>query len=304
MEIEAVSHGTAVIVDATNRGAVFAIDLKANASAKIFEDRRKIEADDKAVRDVASKVLDFFGYDYGLEIKTESEIPPDKGFGEKEAISTATALSVVGALAKKHGSVNELRIDLHLRDQFIVVEGKLVDKRDLIGLCVDSGMRFDRIYSSFYGGFVVADNKKKKVLRMGGMEILQALILIPGKRGKAAGKEFSMFQNQFDVIFQEALKGNLYTAMNMNSIFYGRELLEKMLSAGALAASGSVEGGFVGLVRDGKKIKKVKDSIGDNGEILVRDVVNQQARIQVKPKKIYKINEFMELKGKQEYHWL
>ncbi len=304
MEIEAISHGTGVITEFVDKGASFAIDLEAKATARLLENRKGIKANDKTAKDIAKKVLKFFGYEYGLEIKTESEIPEDMGFGEKEAIATATALSVAGALAKKHGSINKFKIDLHLKDQFMIIDEKLVDKKDLIDICTDSGMRFDRIYASFYGGFVVADNKKKQIFRRGEMEILQAIILIPNKPKKTDEEEFKVFEREFEIIFQEALKGNLNTAMRMNSALYDREITKRMISAEALAVSRSKEGGFIGLVRDNEKIKKIKDSVKKEGKILVRDVMNQQAMIQIKPKRIYKINEFMKLKGDHKYHWL
>ncbi|HDH41611.1 MAG TPA: hypothetical protein ENG12_04320, partial [Candidatus Altiarchaeales archaeon] len=99
MEIEAIAHGTGVIVDAIDKGASFAIDLKVKAMARLLEDEKGIKARDKMARDIAKGVLKFFGYEYGLEIETESEIPPDNGFGEKEATAVATALSVLGVLA-------------------------------------------------------------------------------------------------------------------------------------------------------------------------------------------------------------
>jgi len=304
MEIEAIAYGTGVIVDAIDRGASFAVDLKAKATARLLEDEKRIKAKDKTAKDIAKKVLKFFGYEYGLEIKTESEIPPDKGFGEKEAIATATALSVSGALARKHGAINELRIDKYLKGQFLIMDEKIVDKKDLIDLCADSGMQFDRTSASFYGGFVIADNKKRQILRRGEMESLHAVILIPGKAERVNVNELGSFKNELELVWNEALKGNLYTAMRLNSLLYGDKTAKKMLDAGALTVSRSKERGIIAISRDEDKIEDIVNSVKRDGKILIQKVMNEEAKILVKPKKVVKIKEFLELKGDQEFHWL
>jgi shikimate kinase len=299
--VEATACGTGIIADAYGKGAAFAIDLKAKVTARILENGKGVKAKDKTAKEIAKKVMGLFGHIYGLDIGVENEIPENGGFGDREAVAVATALAVTGALARKHGSINEFKIDLYLKDQFMVVEEKLVDKKGLIYLCLETGMRLDRIYASFYGGFAVADSRKGEMLRRGEMETLKALILIP-KNAKREGEKPGTFDNELEIVFNEALRGNLYTAMNMHSILYDRKMTGRILSAGALAVSRAVEGGVIVLVRDEKKVKKIGKVLGD--KVLIRDVMNNQARIQIKPKRIYKINEFMELKGKQEYHWL
>ncbi len=303
MKIEAIAHGTGIIVDAIDKGASFAIDLKVKAMARLLEDEKGIKAGDKTAKDIAKRVLKFFGYEYGLEIKTESEIPPDKGFGEKEAISVATALSVLGALARKHGAINELRIDKYLRGQFLIIDEKIVDKKGIIDLCVNSGVQFDRASASLYGGFIIANNKKREILRRGEMESLHAVILIP-KGLEEVNANKSSFKNELELAWNEALRGNLYTAMRLNSLLYGNKNAKKMLDAGALTVSRSREGGVMALSRGEDKIADIVNSVKREGKILVQRVINTEAKILVKPKKVVKIREFLELKGDQEFNWL
>ncbi|MBN2014225.1 MAG: hypothetical protein JW778_03505 [Candidatus Altiarchaeota archaeon] len=302
--VEAEAYGTGVIVDAGSRGAVFALDLKATASAKILEDHKKIKTQDKTAEKIAKKVLDLLGYTYRVEVKIKNEIPLRVGFGEKEAVAIATALAVTGALAKKHGSVNELRIDKYMKDQFMIIGDKLVDKKKLMDLCVDSGMRLDRTYASLYGGFSVADNNKRKVLRHGEMESLHSIILVPEKPKKKSLKDMRVFDGQLQMIWDEALKGNLNTAMNMNSMLYNSETTRKMLNADALAVSISRKGGLVGFTRKEERIKDIMKALEEEGKILIKKAMNEKAWALIKPKKIYKTHEFLELKGGQEHHWL
>jgi len=303
MEIEAIAHGTGVIVDAIDKGASFAIDLEVKAMARLLEDEKGIKARDKTAKDIAKGVLKFFGYEYGLEIETESEIPPDNGFGEKEATAVATALSVLGVLARKHGVINELRIDKYLRGQFLIIDEKIVDKKCIIDLCMDSGVQFDRASASLYGGFIIANNKKREILRRGEMESLHAVILIPkGLEGVNANR--SSFKNELELTWNEALRGNLYTAMRLNSLLYGNKNAKKMLDAGALTVSRSREGGVIALSRDEDKIRDIVNSVKREGRILIQRVMNTEAKILVKPKKVIKIREFLELKRDQEFNWL
>lgn len=305
--IEAIASGTGKIVNSIlDKGASFAIDLNARVGVRILEDEHRIMGDVNVtplVKNIVKNTLNLFGYDYGLEIEVESEIPTSVGLGDREAISAATIMAVTGALAKKHGSVNELRIDKYVSEQFLVVDGRVVDKKRLIDISTNLGMEFDRACASFYGGFVISDNKKGEILRRGEMESIYAVILIPKEKMRIDLNEIKLFQNEIEIIWNEALKGNLYSAMKLNTLIYGDKIAKKMLKNGSLTATISFPS-IIALVRDESKIKKVEDSIRREGTILTRKVSNEGARVMGKPKKIVKIREFLELKGDEEFHLL
>ncbi|MCK4491221.1 MAG: hypothetical protein KAU03_01255 [Candidatus Altiarchaeales archaeon] len=305
MEIEACSYGTIPIAEfADGKGASFAVNLKAKATARLLEDEKTVVSDNVVAEKIAQKVIGFFGYEYGVELKVGCEIPSAVGLGDSEAVSAAVVLAVAGALAKKHGAVHELRIDKYLTEQFLIIDGRIVDKKDLIDLCVDSGMQFDRTYAGFYGGFVIADNRKKQVLRRGEMEALHTVVLLPKKIEEIDISELRLLRSELGVVWNEVLGGNLYTAMKLNSLLYDGGVVKRMLGAGALTVSRSREGSVAALVRDEGRIGDVVDSVKQDGGVLTGRVVNEEARISVKPKRVVKIREFLELKGDQEFHWL
>ncbi|RLI86694.1 MAG: hypothetical protein DRO76_03445 [Candidatus Altiarchaeales archaeon] len=305
--VEAIASGTGKIVNSVlDKGASFAIDLNARVGVRILEDEHGIMGNVNVtpiIKNIAENTLNLFGYDYGLEIEVESEIPSSVGLGDSEAISTATIMAVAGALAKKHGSVNELRIDKYMSEQFLIIDDKVVDKKRLIDLCTDLSMEFDRTCASFYGGFVISDNKKREILRRGEMESLHAVILIPKEKMRIDLDEIKLFQNEIEIMWDEALKGNLYSAMKLNTLIYGDKIAREMLKKGSLSVTVSFPS-IIALVRDERKVGDVGNSVKREGAVLTRKMNNEGARVMVKPKKIVKIKEFLKLKGDEEFHLL
>ncbi|ODS39300.1 MAG: hypothetical protein A7316_11180 [Candidatus Altiarchaeales archaeon WOR_SM1_86-2] len=308
MKVKSLSHSTGKIVSLLDRGSSFAVDLDAVAEAELLGGGEDIVCSKElyapAVKNIAKKIMGFFGCDYGVELKIEHDIPEGVGLGDMEAVSTAAMLSVVGALARHHGSINELKIDKYLKEQFVVIDDKVVDKRKLIEIC--SGNDFDRMCAAACGGFIVADNKNKEILRRGEMETLHAVIVIPDADKVGFNP---LLSNESEIAWQEALKGNLYSAMKLNNLVGGRkihkEIMEKMLESGALTASVSGGGpGMIGLVRDENKIEGIVHAVEGHGEVFVKKTANEGARILEKPRKIIKVSEFLELDGAGEFRYL
>lgn len=298
--VEAEAYATANIVEAAKKSAAFALDMKTTATASLREDG-KIISKEATAKDVAGKVLALLGYSCGVEVTLKTEIPKKKGFGEDEAAAVATALAVSGAVAKKFGTINELKIDIHMRDQFMIIEEKLFNKRKLIDLCSE-GRRADRVYTSFYGGFAVSENGR--ILRHGEMEMASMVILAPKKIEKIGDDDMSIFADELDIIFSQALSGNLNTAMNMNATLIAKRMALVALKAGAMAVSSAKEGGLVAINRDEKKAEGIADALKRYGSIITKKAANAHAKIIINPKRIYRINEFIALKGDQPYDWI
>lgn len=87
-QLKASAPGTGTIVDAIDKGAAFALDMKTDAFARILEDKKEVISKDKTAKEIAYKVREFFGYDCGIEVIIKDSVPPNAGFGEKEAIAT------------------------------------------------------------------------------------------------------------------------------------------------------------------------------------------------------------------------
>ncbi|MBN2251572.1 MAG: hypothetical protein JW724_05825 [Candidatus Altiarchaeota archaeon] len=300
--VEAVAKATAkIICPEFGNGASFALDLDAKADVRLAEGSKGIRGRiDPGIKKLAKEVLDFLDCDLGVEIKTESGIPGKAGLGELEALSVAVVLATAGEIAKRQGSINELKIDKYVREQFLVVNGRLVDKKELIDVCTLG--EFDRVCSSFYGGFTVCENRQRNVLRRGEMEsTLHYVAIVPEK--KETDKDVLLYRNEAEAVFNEALNGNLYTAMKLNGLLYCDRISKKMLSAGALTATVS-HPSTVGLTRDAGKVKDIMKAVKEGGAIFSGKVSNEPATLLVKPRKIVKTKEFLALKGADEYHLL
>lgn len=282
--VQAISYGTAGIVSLKEKGSAFTVDIPAKVEVKIVEKREKKKNISGKIspelKKLAGETLKFFGFEENLEIKVREKIP--EGLGGKEALSLALVFAVSGALARKYGSINELKIDKYLKEQFLIINGIVVDKEKLLDIC-SKKLKFEKLAASFYGGFVVTDNEKRKILRRGEME---DFFLLLKKLKNRKMKQIKFFENELERAWNEALKGNLYQAMKLNALICENEETKKMLGSGALTVSLSYPY-LLGLFRKKNKIQKAR----------LQKTINSPAGILEKPKKIFKINDFLKLKG-------
>ncbi len=301
--LQASGKATAKIIQTSQgKSASYALGLETVASVQILENAREIRGKiDPELKKLAKDILNLLGYKkYGLSIKIEPKMPVKSGLGENEAASVAVALAVAGSVAKKHGAVNELKIDKYVKEQYMVVGERLVDKKKLLDLCPGE---YDRVFTSFYGGFAVCDNRKKEVLRRGEMETMQAVIATPRKPEKTEKDRMLLYRHEADMIWDEALKGNLYVAMRLNTLLYADKTAPKMLRAGAITAHTSYPS-TVALTRDEKKTKAIENAVKKEAKTFVVKAANNQAAALVKPRRIVKSREFVEKKGQSDYYFL
>ncbi len=298
MKSEAYSYSTIEIANSFDgRAAVFAVDYRVNAVVELTEGK-KIFFKDKSYsrfRENVKEILNYFGCDYGCNIEVRTEIPADSGLGLDEAVTSAIMLAVCGALTIVKGAIYELKIDKYMKEQVIEIDGRFVNTLDLVKEISGKDLRFDRLFSSCLGGFIIADNEVEKILRRGEMESLFTSLIIPRKVKEKKFNE-KLHMNEAEVIFTEALRGNLYTAMKLNGLLYNREKMEAAMSSGALTATANREGVVAALSRDKKTAGKISDK--------VYAVANCRAAVVGKPKKIIKVNEFLRLKGREEFYWI
>jgi len=301
--VEAVAHATGKIIQTMlEKGAAYALNLDVKASAEITEKGKGVAGKVAPyIKKAALETLKLFDCEkYGVSLSVESSIPANAGLGETEASSVAAVLAVTGALARKHGTVNELKIDKFMREQYMVVDGRLADKKKLLNICPGE---YDRIFASLYGGFAVCDDRKKEVLRRGEMETMWAVIATPKKREKMEKDLLKIYRHEADIIWDECLKGNLYGAMRLSTLLYHDNLAPKMLVAGAFAADTS-HPSTIAFARDEKKAGGIAKAVRKEAVTMITKTVNQQAQALVKPVRIVKTKEFLETRGEQEYFFL
>ncbi|OYT55170.1 MAG: hypothetical protein B6U72_00010 [Candidatus Altiarchaeales archaeon ex4484_2] len=298
MESAAFSYSTVEIANSfKGKSAVFALDYLSNAVVKLTGNKKITFRDSSfsRFRDVVKNTLDYFGRDYGCRVHVETGIPQGVGLGFDEAVSSSIMLSLCGALSRADGAIYELRIDKYVREQVFEIDGSFVNFLDLLRDVSSGDLRFDRFFSSLYGGFIVADNSRKTVLRRGEMESLYAAVLLPGD-SRRGGVDTDFFLNEAQVVFDEALKGNLYSAMKLYGLFFFSNGLEDVLSRGALTATANKEGTVVALCRQRETAEKISD--------LVYETANKKAMVDGKPLRIIKVNEFLRLKGDMDFYWV
>lgn len=304
MEVSASSFGSAKIVDSflTGKGASFSLKLKTTVRVRDSDEKFKVCSDlesdlIKCLRKSVDKVFERFGCDYGVEVDFSSEVPYNLGF--KCSLINSAVLASIGLIAKKSGRIynsfvfKNLREDKYSRDKIPEVNGKLICDSEILSICSDvvselnlaSECPLEDLNASYSGGFYVADNNKNKILRFGGNESLYAFVLVPGEINKKNNFVESILKNEADIVFGESLKGNLYSAMNLNSLIcasiYGGnfEAFNSALGAGAEACS--LSGGvFVAVFRDESIKNKIRDKWSFfGGELIETEANNEKANL-------------------------
>ncbi|RLI85918.1 MAG: shikimate kinase [Candidatus Altiarchaeales archaeon] len=288
MRAMAISHGAATIVNAiaTGKGAAFGISLETRATVELNETGKfsaKIrdfpDEDTKLMELCAKKVIDYFGLNYGADIETESNVPIATGLKSSSTAANSVVLATMSAIAKEHGEI----------------KGK-VDDLTLINLGVDAALEanvtvtgaFDDAAASYLGGFVVTDNKERKILRSGKMEPLDVLIFVPKEKiytSKIDVNRTKLLSREVMIAWEEASKGNLYTAMTLNGLLYSATLGQDTgiplaaLGAGAISAGLSGTGPSVVALTKNNSEKIVEAWSEFDGKIIEAKVNNKKAEI-------------------------
>ena len=156
----------------------------------------------------------------------------------------------------------------------------------MIRSVVPKKLDYARITASWHGGFAVTEGFE--ILRRGEMESTLKAVIFPVKN-KAS--------TESGLAWNEALKGNLYTAMKTQAMMNETELSRKMFDAGALTVSLS-PGSIIGLTRGSpKKLEGIKKSVKSI-------ITNEPTTLDIKSKRVYKTSDFLKLDGAENYRWL
>lgn len=307
MQATAVSHGAATIINAiaTGKGAGFGIDLETKATVKLNDSGKftgKIKEapveNTKLIELCAKKVLEYFGLDYGAEIITESNIPIARGLKSSSTAANAVVLATAGAIARgKHGRIKKIRVVKGVLEQQIFINNQLIVPDLLVNLGVEAAIEakvtitgaYDDASASFLGGFVVTDNVNRKILRSGDFENLNVLIFVPEEKTythEVNVERMKLLSREVNIAWDEALKGNLYTAMTLNGVIYSAttgnspEIALSALNAGAVGAGLSGTGPAVAAVARDNNIDKIQSAWEQfGGGVITAKVNNEIARV-------------------------
>jgi shikimate kinase len=282
----AITHGAATIVNAIalGKGAAFGVDLWTKAEVKLTNEpgviNAEIVSDPKEgtllIEKTAARVLQRFSLEksFGAKIKTYSSIPIAKGLKSSSAAANATALATTTALGKKLDDLEIIKIGVEAAfDAKVTVTGA-----------------FDDACASYFGGIVVTDNLKRKIIKQTPLpEDLIVLFHVPPHKAYTADSNVNRFKTVkplVEIAFEKALEGKVWEALTLNGLIYSSAsnfnpaIAIDALAAGALAAGLCGKGPAVTAVVPKDKSNSVKASLQKyEGEILQTKLNCEKAKV-------------------------
>ncbi|MEM3506341.1 MAG: shikimate kinase [Candidatus Bathyarchaeia archaeon] len=284
---KAISYGAATIINAiaTGKGAAFGVDLWTKAKVELIESTKKIEVkinnDPKENVELAvkvfKKVLEHFNLKncYGAKIETWSNIPIARGLKSSSVAANSIALATISALNKEIDDLTLLNLS---------VDAAIDAKVTITGA-------FDDACASYFGGVVITDNLKRKILKHYSLqnENLYVLFLVPNEKvytGKLKVEKLTLISRMVETAYEEALKGNIWNALTLNGLLYSLALNYDFsiafdaLESGAIAAGLCGKGpSFTAVVEEEFVKKVIKAWKNKKGKIIKGRINNKKAQI-------------------------
>jgi len=283
---EAVSHGAATIINAiaTGKGAAIGVDLWTKVRVQITDKpgiiQGKILSDSSEnpvlIEKTVRRVLKHFNLEekFGAKVETWSNIPIARGLKSSSAAGNAIALATVAALNKNLDDLTVVNLG---------VDGAIDAKVTITGA-------FDDACASYFGGVVVTDSLKRRIVkRFEVAEDLAVLFYVPAKKAYTISSDVRRMKEVASLVkiaHKEALKGNHWAALTLNGLIYSSALgydssiAVDALMAGALAAGLSGTGPAVTAIVSEEKKDLVRDAFkAYEGEILEARVNHKKARV-------------------------
>jgi len=283
---ESLSHGAATIINAiaTGKGAAIGVDLWTKVRVQITDEPGIIEGNiisdptenPVLIKKTVGGVFKYFNVEgkFGAKVETRSNIPIARGLKSSSAAGNAIALATVAALNKSLDDVTIVNLG---------VDGAIDAKVTITGA-------FDDACASYFGGIVITDNLKRRVLKRFEVDDdLAVLFYVPPKKVYTVSSDVKRMKGVASLVkiaYKEALKGNHWVALTLNGLIYSSALgydpsiAVDALMAGALAAGLSGTGPAVAAVVLDEKKDLVKASWHKyEGDILEARVNQEKARV-------------------------
>jgi shikimate kinase len=282
----AISHGAATIVNAIalGKGAAFGVDLWTKAEVELTEEphviRGEITSDPAEstalIERAVSRVFRHFRVEkrFGAKVKTWSNIPIARGLKSSSVAANAVALAAVAALGKTLDDLTVVKLGVDAAfDAKVTVTGA-----------------FDDACASYFGGVLVTDNLKRKLLKRFTLsEGLTVLFHVPSSKAYTGDSDVNRLRTVkplVEIAYREALKGNFWTALTLNGLIYSSALeydasvALDAVAAGALAAGLCGKGPAVTAVVSNDKIDLVKTALQcHEGEVLQARLNHEKAKV-------------------------
>ncbi len=261
------SPGSATIINAiaTGCGSAFGIGLDIECEAKTIsqgiECFNDVGADNTLMEICVDKVFSHYGIDkndFGISLKTKSELPMASGLSSSSASSNAIVKVTSSIIASEF-------------------DARPLDDMEVINIAIDSSLEagvtitgsFDDATASYFGGVVVTDNANREFIIKEKMDEYPILVYMPNyysKSGDSNPQRMKLLSPLVDTAFEFACERNYFKALNLNGLIYSATLgfnssiAIDALESGAIASGLSGTGSsFVAVVSE-ESIDDVKSS--------------------------------------------
>lgn len=276
--MKAVAYGAGTIVNAIvgGKGCAFGIDLSTKAYVEEikkgmeFEIEGEPHEDTKLLKCCAKNVLNCLKVKTGLFIRTKSNIPIARGLKSSSVASNAVVLAIAKTLGAKLKDNEVIKLSVKsARDAKVTITGALDDTA-----------------ASYYGGIVLTDNLKNRIIRREKIPSLKAVIFYPEKKSYTSKVKLKAdIKKEINRIWNVARERKYHEALTLNGLTYCKALsIDPLpaflaLNAGALSAGLSGKGpAFIALCRkqDKNEIKRSWEKL--EGKIIIANTNNKKAK--------------------------
>ena len=276
------SPGSATIINAiaTGFGSAFGIGLDIKCEAKTIDNSIKcandVGADTELMELCVKKVFshyDISSEDFGISLKTKSDLPMASGLSSSSASSNAIVKVTSEIISEEFGL-------------------RKLDDLEVINLAIDASLEagvtitgsFDDATASYFGGVVVTDNKNRKFILKEKMDDYSILIYMPNfhsKSGDSNVGRMKVLAPLVETAYGFACKKDYFKAINLNGLIYSSTLgfntsiAIDALESGAMASGLSGTGSAFFAVVDETSINDVYESWQNyDGQIIETETDN------------------------------
>jgi len=206
-----------------------------------------------------------------LKVSLDTEIPTGYGLKSSSAISTAVAMACAKLFKPNMNDTEILNAG---------VKASIETKVSLTGA-------YDDACACYYGGFVVTDNYKKKLIRSEKcLNHVSAVIFIPKSRKRGNVRKLKTLSGDFEQAWNLAKKSDYWNAMNLNGIATSTilssepEIILKLIENGAIGASVSGNGPSIAAIVKNNSVPKIKKLFSTlEGKTTVAQINNKKAEV-------------------------
>jgi len=279
-QVKATIHGAVSLVNAiaTGKGATLGIAAKVEATIKSSDGHGiQIEVDNHNLSSrLINKVVEYTVPKKDLEknkieISLRSEIPTGYGLKSSSAISSAVSLACNKMFRSKFSD-----------SQVLIpgVEASIATKVSITGA-------YDDACACYFGGTVVTDNYKRKIIKIRKTPTnILAVVFVPKSRKRGNVKNLKNIRGVFEKAWDFAKNGDYWNAMVLNGLATSTilnsdpKIISNLIENGALGASVSGNGPAIAAIVKKDMVSNIEKVFsGLEGKTFVSEINNKKAEV-------------------------